>query len=97
MKPKRVRRFLKVQRAVAYIRDMGRGYVTVFDPESLRQACFTVSNYIEILELNASETDRRSATHEAESIVATDAAKRGAAMNGQFTLFERIPNNDIET
>lgn len=88
MKPKRVKRYSKVQKAVAYIRDIGRGYVRVYDPESLRQAAFTVSNYLEILELNASETDRRSATHEAESIVATDAAKREAALTGQITLFE---------
>lgn len=89
MKPKRARRFSKVQKAVAYIRDIGRGYVKVYDPESLRQACFTVANYLEILELNASETDRRSATHETESIVAIDAAKRGAAVTGQITLFDR--------
>lgn len=88
MKPKRVRRYSKVQKAVAYIRDIGRGYVRVYDPESLRQAAFTVSNYLEILELNASETDRRSATHEAESVVAIDAAKREAALTGQFALFD---------
>jgi hypothetical protein len=89
MKPKRVKRYSKVAKACAYIRDIGRGYVGVYDPESLRSACFTVSNYLEILELNATETDRRSATHETESIVAMDAAKRGAAL--QENLFdERI-------
>lgn len=97
MRKKRVKRFSKVQRAVVYIRDIGRGYVRVYDPESLRQACFTVSNYIEILELNASETDRRSATHEAESVVAMDATKREAASQSQITFFERIPTNDTET
>lgn len=97
MKPKRVRRYSKVQKAVAYIRDIGRGYVRVYDPESLRQAAFTVSNYLEILELNASETDRRSATHEAESVVATDAARREAASQSQITFFERMTANDTET
>lgn len=84
MKSKRVRRFSKVQKAVAYIRDIGRGYVRVYDPESLRQACFTVSNYIEILELNATETAKRSATHETESIVLMDAAKRESALQTEF-------------
>lgn len=94
MKPKRVRRFSKVARALTYVRDIGRGYVNVYDPESLRQACFTVANYVEILELNSTETDRRAATHEAESIVGMDAAKREAAITGQFALFdgERVEN-----
>lgn len=96
MKPKRVRRFSKVQKALAYVRDIGRGYVKVYDPESLRRACFTVSNYVEILELNATETAKRSAAHETESIVAMDAAKREAAL--QENLFdERMISNDIET
>lgn len=97
MKRKRVRRYSKVQKAVAYIRDIGRGYVKVYDPESLRQAAFTVSNYLEILELNATETDRRTATHEAESVVAMDAAKREAASQSQITFFERMAANDTET
>lgn len=97
MKRKRVRRYSKVERAVAYLRDIGRGYVRVYDPESLRQACFTVSNYLEILELNATETDRRTATHEAESVVAMDAAKREAASQSQITFFERMAANDTET
>lgn len=86
MKKKKVRRYSKVAKAIAYIRDIGRGYTKVFDPESLRKACFTVSNYIEVLELNATETAKRSATHETESIVAMDAAKREAALQSEFFI-----------
>lgn len=95
MKRKRVKRYSKVQKALSYIRDIGRGYVRVYDPESLRQACFTLSNYVEILELKATEGARRNAESETETIVLTDAAKRGSA--SQINLFERMPINDNET
>ena len=93
MKKRRVKRYSKVSRAINYIRDIGRGYVTVYDPESLRQACFTVANYIEILELNATDGAKRNAALDTESTLIRDAAKRGAAL--QFTLLtERTPDND---
>ena len=95
MKKKRVKRYSKVDKAVAYIRDVGRGFVRIYDPESLRQACFTVSNYIERLELSASDGEKRSATMGTESIIMTDEAQRKAA--SQFTLFERIKDHDTET
>ena len=84
MKKKRGTRYSKVQKAIVYIRDIGRGYVRVHDPESLRQACFTISNYVEILELNATENARRNAAHETETIMMSDSRDRAAAF--QFTL-----------
>ena len=84
MKKKRVR-YSKVKQAVEFIKDVGRGYARVMDPESLRRACFVVSNYLEILEMESSETAKRSATIETENMIRTDAAKRTAA---QITLFD---------
>ena len=91
MKKRSARRYSKVQKAIVYIRDIGRGFVTVYDPESLRAACFTVSNYLERLELTTTENAKRTAAHDAESIL-------GRSQSPQFTfLTERMPIHDNET
>ena len=91
MKKRRAKRYSKVAKAFAYIRDLGRGYVTVYDPESLRQACFTIANYLELLELHATEGAKQKAALDTESIL-LDVATKGAA--SQFKLFERKTINE---
>jgi hypothetical protein len=69
MKPKRVKRYSKVAKALAYLRDFGRGHISVYDPESLRQAVHTMTNYIEVLEGNSTEATRRQAVQDTEKLL----------------------------
>ena len=92
MKKRSARRYSKVQKAIVYIRDIGRGFVTVYDPESLRAACFTVSNYLERLELTTTENAKRTAVHDVEATLTN-----GSPLQFTFLNERKSPHEYIET
>lgn len=95
MKKKRAQRYSSVPKAIAYLRDFGRGYVSVYDAESLRRACQTIVTYIEGLEAYAGDAAKRKAALDAENLIS------GPQMKLMFAdtdnTLERITEHGHET